>query len=330
MALADGMHFEIGPYQVAVIETFETLNLPHFLIGRWNIRVQLAYLGLLWVGGAQVDPGFRGQLCCPIYNLSTEPVSLKFKDRLAMIDFVTTTRFNHRRQEKFDWQGRKMLVFDQYPLLSSGIKKRVDDFQNQIAEHRTTVSDKITGIEKETTKSFQDIGTRVDTFVVIMFTVVAVLFAGLGIIATKSSESSFVAASVSLVVIAAIALYFALKPYYLISKLQKSLPGQADDSMARSIVALSALLKVGWREGVLALLFVLAGVTVDAWSVYEVRGSATNAIQAKTFGNQAIQNTNAHKLQLEEKLKALREQNDAKIENLEKEIRFLEKTKKDK
>lgn len=330
MALADGTQFEIGPYQVAVIETLETLNLPNFLIGRWNIRVQLAYLGLLWVGGAQVDPGFRGRLCCPIYNLSTKPVSLEFKQKLAMIDFVTTTRFNHLRHQSFDWQDRKMLVFADYPLLSSGIEKRVVDFQNQISQHRKTLSENITNIEKQTTKSFQDIGTRIDTFVMIMFTVVAVLFAGLGIIATKSSESSLVAASVSLAVIAAIALYFALKPYYLISKLEKSVPVPADESMLRSIHNLSTLLKVGWLEGLLAVLFVLAGVTLDAWSIYKVRGSAGDAIQAKTLGTQAIQNTTDNKLQVEEKLKELRERHDSKIENLEKEIQFLQKTKKDK
>src|ERR1700686_390411 len=31
-ALNEGMSFEIGPYQVAIIEIFETLNLPRFLV----------------------------------------------------------------------------------------------------------------------------------------------------------------------------------------------------------------------------------------------------------------------------------------------------------
>src|SRR2546423_1120863 len=38
-----GGSLTIVPYQVAVIQTLETLNIPHFLIGRWNIRVMLAY-----------------------------------------------------------------------------------------------------------------------------------------------------------------------------------------------------------------------------------------------------------------------------------------------
>jgi hypothetical protein len=46
--LATGGKITINPYQVAVIQTLETLNVPKFLIGRWNVRVTLAYQGLLW------------------------------------------------------------------------------------------------------------------------------------------------------------------------------------------------------------------------------------------------------------------------------------------
>jgi hypothetical protein len=46
--LNEGGSLTIKPYQVAVIQTLETLNLPDFLIGRWNIRVKFAYKGLLW------------------------------------------------------------------------------------------------------------------------------------------------------------------------------------------------------------------------------------------------------------------------------------------
>lgn len=85
---------EIDSFEVAVIQTKERVNLPHFLIGRWNIKVGKAYDGLLWVGGPQVDPGFSGYLSCPIYNLSDETVSLDFGEELAVIDFIKTTPFN--------------------------------------------------------------------------------------------------------------------------------------------------------------------------------------------------------------------------------------------
>jgi deoxycytidine triphosphate deaminase len=55
--IKDG-EIRIPSFSVVVIKTAETINLPRFLIARWNIRVRWAYEGLLWVGGPQVDPGW--------------------------------------------------------------------------------------------------------------------------------------------------------------------------------------------------------------------------------------------------------------------------------
>lgn len=194
--LDDDGEFEIKPYQVAIIETLETINMPRFLIGRWNVRVKKAYQGLLWVGGAQVDPGFRGHLCCPIYNLSTQPVTLRRGDKLAMIDFVTTTPFKETCKT-FPWKDRSMLVFGEYPLLNSGVEKQIEGFEEKIKEQKMSLD------------GFQ---SRMDTFVTITFAVIAVLFAGIGIIATKGPEQlSYFDPSIW---IAGVALFFALRSFF--------------------------------------------------------------------------------------------------------------------
>jgi deoxycytidine triphosphate deaminase len=87
----------LDPHQVAVVVTFESINLPRFLIGRWNLRVQWVYEGLLWVGGPQVDPGWTGQLYCPIYNLAERQVVIPYKERVFTIDFTRTSPFHARR-----------------------------------------------------------------------------------------------------------------------------------------------------------------------------------------------------------------------------------------
>ncbi len=94
----------IPPFEVAIIKTYERVNLPRFLIARWNIKVSLAYKGLLWVGGPQVDPGYVGYLFCPIYNLSNNNVTLKYKDPIAVIDFVKTTPFK-KEKYLFSWDN---------------------------------------------------------------------------------------------------------------------------------------------------------------------------------------------------------------------------------
>jgi len=89
-------YLEIPPFEVVIIKTRETLCLPRFLIGRWNIVVKQAYRGLLWVGGPQVDPGYVGHLFCPIYNLSDQSVRLDEREEIALIDFVKTTPYPYR------------------------------------------------------------------------------------------------------------------------------------------------------------------------------------------------------------------------------------------
>ena len=81
----------LEPHQVAVVSTREVLRIPRFLVARWSLRVQKIYEGLLWTGGPQVDPGWVGQLFCPIYNLAEREVELRFEEALFTIDFVRTT-----------------------------------------------------------------------------------------------------------------------------------------------------------------------------------------------------------------------------------------------
>ena len=81
----------LEPHQVAVVTTREVVRIPRFLVARWSLRVQKIYEGLLWTGGPQVDPGWVGQLFCPIYNLSERDVELCLHAGLFTIDFINTT-----------------------------------------------------------------------------------------------------------------------------------------------------------------------------------------------------------------------------------------------
>ena len=81
----------IPAHQVAVVKTHEDVNLPRFLIARWNLRVKWVYEGLLWTGGPQVDPGWQGHLYCPIYNLAERQIVIPHKERVFTMDFALTT-----------------------------------------------------------------------------------------------------------------------------------------------------------------------------------------------------------------------------------------------
>jgi len=80
----------IPSHGIVIVTTHEWLNIPAFLIARWNLKVRMVYRGLVWVGSLQVDPGYQGFLFCPIYNLSNIKQQLVYKETLFTIDFVTT------------------------------------------------------------------------------------------------------------------------------------------------------------------------------------------------------------------------------------------------
>jgi deoxycytidine triphosphate deaminase len=149
----------IEPFEVAVIKTLETINMPRFLIGRWNIQVSKAYKGLVWVGGPQVDAGYVGNLFCPIYNLSDKPVILHYGDSIAVIDFEKTTDFHEKLSQVY--RGSDRVLFEDYEPegLQSALATQA---QNTIQTFGTRL-DSLTN--------------RIDFFVTITFALLGILFA---------------------------------------------------------------------------------------------------------------------------------------------------------
>lgn len=166
-----GQELRIPPFEVAVIEILETVNMPGFLIGRWNIRVAWAYKGLIWVGGPQVDAGFRGILLCPIWNLSNKDFFIKSGDPIAVIDFQTTT-LPTPNSEPYKWKKRSRLVFEDYDKPQSAL---VTDVRDRIREIKT---------ESEQNRS------RIDFFIATTFGALGVLVAALAIIATDRPDTA--------------------------------------------------------------------------------------------------------------------------------------------
>jgi deoxycytidine triphosphate deaminase len=162
---------ELKPFQVVIIQTREILNMPRYFIGRWNLRVSRVYEGLLWVGGAQVDPGYYGPLYCPIYNLSNSNVILRLGEPIAVIDFVKTTPFIENECKKFPRPPRR---------------REIDDYPGLVSALYTILTDKIEGIE-DLIKTFT---ARFDKYFSIIFTIFALIIAALSVIVTSNFETS--------------------------------------------------------------------------------------------------------------------------------------------
>jgi deoxycytidine triphosphate deaminase len=175
---------EIPKYEVAVIEILETVNMPHFLIGRWNIRVRWAYEGLIWVGGPQVDAGYRGKISCPIWNLSNKKISLKSGDAVAVIDFVTTTPPTQESEEKrYHWDERSRFVFEDYDAdklrsaLVTDVVEQIEQLKHDTKQHKG-----------DTDEALDRSNARIDNTTSVMFTALGVLVAAIAVFATKPAS----------------------------------------------------------------------------------------------------------------------------------------------
>ena len=155
----------IPAFEVAVIKTVETLNLPRFLIGRWNIRVAWAYKGLVWVGGPQVDPGYVGHLFCPIYNLSNKEVTIKKGEAIAVLDFVKTTYFDISKGDE-EWERyrpipRRILIEE----------FGIDDFRSGPLETK----DKLDKVDQQIRKFTDEVNQKINLFTSLVFVLLAIL-----------------------------------------------------------------------------------------------------------------------------------------------------------
>ncbi len=91
--LREGDVLPLPRNSLTYVSMLEKVNIPHYMIARFNLRIELIYQGILLGTGPQVAPGFRGYLSCPLHNISNNEVELRYGSRFATIDFIKTSRF---------------------------------------------------------------------------------------------------------------------------------------------------------------------------------------------------------------------------------------------
>ncbi len=160
----------LPPHQVAVVSTHEELRIPEHLVARWSLRVAKIYEGLLWTGGPQVDPGWNGQLFCPIYNLAERNVVLKCGDPLFTIDFVRTTdvsgEYNRLKEDPT------------FPEIPFSVKRR------NLADHDRYQLHSAPYEELRALGGLTDFRNFAIALFAVMFTAIAAVVAAVGVIAT--------------------------------------------------------------------------------------------------------------------------------------------------
>ncbi len=192
----------LPPHQVAVVKTHEIINIPRFLIARWNLRVKWVYEGLLWTGGPQVDPGWEGHLYCPIYNLADRQVVIPHKERFFTMDFARTTPV-HRTPASYGYTSK----------LHTGSRTKSLQAHDQ-SRLRSAPFDSLQKLETLDTKT-SALDSRINNFSSLTFLVLAVVIAAIGALASLGNGGSDalnqgIKQDSAVFVIAVIALVFAL------------------------------------------------------------------------------------------------------------------------
>ena len=82
---------------IVFVSTKEKLDLPYYIVARFNLRVNWVYDGILLGTGPQVDPGFTGNLSCPLYNLTNSDITIRRDQDFATIDFEKTTTLTNKQ-----------------------------------------------------------------------------------------------------------------------------------------------------------------------------------------------------------------------------------------
>ena len=167
----------LPPHQVAVVKTHEIINIPRFLIARWNLRVKWVYEGLLWTGGPQVDPGWQGHLYCPIYNLGGREVVVPHKERFFTMDFVRTTPF-HKTSASYGYSSKS----------HHGARNKTLQGHDQ-SRLRSAPFESLKQLESIDTKT-SGLDSRITNFSSLIFLVLAVVIAAIGALASLGNGGS--------------------------------------------------------------------------------------------------------------------------------------------
>lgn len=168
--LSDKSPLVLAPHQVAVVKTLEVVNIPRFLVARWNLRVQWVYEGLLWVGGPQVDPGWQGNLYCPIYNLAEREVVVPFKARVFTMDFTRTTPVH----DKAAWYGYGTLAHE-----PSRPKTLQDHDSNRLRSAPFEELGRLATME-----------SRINSFIPLTFVLMTLIIAAIGVLGALGTDGT--------------------------------------------------------------------------------------------------------------------------------------------
>jgi deoxycytidine triphosphate deaminase len=117
---------EIPSNSIVFVSMAQWVRLPHYIAARFDLAIEFIYQGILLGTGPQVDPGFQGVLSCPLHNISSDPVHMRFGHAFAKMDFAKTSGL---------WYAQKESTVQSVDS-EGGLERSVEDGSVYGIEHR--------------------------------------------------------------------------------------------------------------------------------------------------------------------------------------------------
>lgn len=91
---------EIGSFETMIFSTYEHVQTPKDVVGKFGLKIRLALRGLILQVGPQIEPRYKGPLFGMILNTSGEPVTLEWKQPFLVSEFLKTLSAPTSKSEK--------------------------------------------------------------------------------------------------------------------------------------------------------------------------------------------------------------------------------------
>lgn len=163
---ANNGFLRIPKFSSVVISTYESVNLPNDVAGRFDLRVKWAMMGLILQVGTQIEPGYSGRLWGLLHNFSGEEVIIGFRSndhRLLTAEFYYTTQPAAPTKGKEKKPGTIKDFLAKYPVNSGSIQNYFEQFSKMSEDLDKKVSAEIQKISTFNETTTQLINSRIAT-----------------------------------------------------------------------------------------------------------------------------------------------------------------------
>lgn len=180
----------LPPNSIVFVQCDLEFRLPPFIALRFNLSISHVHRGLLLGTGPLVDPGFWGNLCIPIHNLTDEEYEIEKDDGLIWIEFTKTssdTKHTGRLPSgDGNWDIKEFIVKAQRQVSPNkdrvGIRSGITDALNR-AEKAATLLTESNNLVKEAQTSAKSAEANVKRLTLLFSAaaVIGLLTVGIGV-----------------------------------------------------------------------------------------------------------------------------------------------------